>query len=419
MPKTTHAPKPPLAVKTALAAYSLLWKTVRPLLYTNHRLRQGWKERTVRSCPKGPFDIWIQAASVGEAFLALELIRARPFPASVLVTSCTSQGLAILRAKEKEYGFTCTSFPFDEKRLQKKFIQQTRPGLALLLETEIWPGMLQVCREKNIPVCVVNARMSPRSFSRYQLFQSLLAHLSPKRILALSEDDRQRFQTIFPTAKTTVMGNIKFDRFLQQQRILYTQNPLATFFRTTTPPTVFASVREEEEEAVFETISAVKAAAPMTVIAVVPRHAHRIKAWQDRLQEYNPQLRSNLKHYVAAGNVIIWDTFGELSALYALAKHVFVGGSLAPLGGQNFLEPLAQGVCPVIGPHWKNFLWVGKDIFKQGLVSQVQSAKELANTFLSASGSNPKDIIDRARNYAEKRGGGCKQVWQMVQNIQG
>lgn len=413
-----NALKQPFALKVALAAYNLLWKGAKPFLYPNSRLRQGWNERTVRSCPQGPFDVWIQAASVGESYLALELLRTSPFPVRSLITTCTSQGLNILRAKQTELGFTCTYFPFDAKDLLKKFICAARPALALLLETEIWPSMLQVCRQENIPVCVVNARMSARSFSRYRLLRFLLAHLSPDQILALSRHDQQRFQTLFPVAKTAVMGNIKFDSFLRQKKIPCSQNPLATFLGPTTPPTVFASVREEEEETIFETISTIRTQAPSTVMAVVPRHAHRVTAWQDRLREYAPALRSELKHHVAAGSIIIWDTFGELSALYALARHVFVGGSLAPLGGQNFLEPLAQGVRPVIGPYWDNFLWVGEEIFEQGLVRQVASARELAAAFLSAPDSNPKDIIDRAKNYAEKKGGGCKQVWQMVQNIQ-
>ena len=87
-----NALKQPFALKVALAAYNLLWKGAKPFLYLNSRLRQGWNERTVRSCPQGPFDVWIQAASVGESYLALELLKTSPFPVRSLITTCTSQG---------------------------------------------------------------------------------------------------------------------------------------------------------------------------------------------------------------------------------------------------------------------------------------------------------------------------------------
>lgn len=401
-------------IRFAFFLYELLWKIAVPFLYCNRRLRQGWQTRTLRKFPTGTYDIWLHAASVGEAYLALELLQNRSFIASVLITTATAQGLDILKAKQDELDFTCTYFPFDQKKLQENFIATVNPKIVVILETELWPSMLRVCKEKKIPVCVVNARMSKRSFSRYKLLQPILAPFFPDSVLAISEKIRLRFQTIFPQSKTQVMGNIKFDRFLRQKQIAYKDNPLATFFSKNSLPAVFASVRQEEEDEIFAAICLIKKTDPDRQITIVPRHAHRVRPWLKRLEKFSPVLRSNLPS-VQNNGVIVWDIFGEMNALYALAGQVFVGGSLAPLGGQNFLEPLAQGIIPVIGQSWSNFAWVDEEIFTQKLVLQVKTGEELAQLFLHAPELNREEIRKKARQYAQTKGGGCKQVWQTIQ----
>lgn len=404
----------PVKIRIAFFLYELLWKIAMPFLFCNRRLRQGWQARMLWQCPTKTFDIWLHAASVGEAYLALELLQNRPFAASVLITATTSQGLDILKAKQNELDFACTYFPFDQKKLQKKFIEAVKPKLVVILETELWLSMLLVCKEKKIPVCVVNARMSERSFSRYKLLRPIFAAIFPDLVLAISEEIRLRFQTIFPKSETQIMGNIKFDRFLRQKQIAYEENPLAAFFDKNSLPAVFASVRQEEEDEIFAAICLLKKADPDRPIALVPRHAHRVSPWLKRLNNFSPVLRSNLQGIQNSG-VIIWDIFGEMNALYALAGQVFVGGSLAPLGGQNFLEPLAQGIIPIIGESWSNFAWVGKEIFTQKLVLQVKTGEELAQAFLNSPKPNREETGKKAQQYAHKKGGGCKQVWQTIQ----
>ncbi len=404
----------PVKIRFAFFLYELLWKIAIPFLYCNRRLRQGWQARTLRQCPTKTYDIWLHAASVGEAYLALELLQNRSLATSVLITATTSQGLNILKAKQDELNFDCTYFPFDQKKLQENFIATIKPKIVVILETELWLSLLRVCKEKKIPVCVVNARMSKRSFSRYKLLQPILDPIFPDSVLAISEEIRLRFQTIFPQSETQIMGNIKFDRFLRQKQIPYEDNPLAKFFSKNSLPTVFASVRQEEEEEIFAAICLIKKNDPDRQIAIVPRHAHRIRPWLKQLEKFSPVLRSNLPNVQNSG-VIVWDIFGEMNALYALAGQVFVGGSLAPLGGQNFLEPLTQGIIPIIGQSWSNFAWVGEEIFTQKLVLQIKTGEELARFFLHTPEPNRKEIRKKAQQYAQTKGGGCKQVWQTIQ----
>ncbi len=127
-------------------------------------------------------------------------------------------------------------------------------------------------------------------------------------------------------------------------------------------------------------------------------------------------LRSDMTGPAQPGTVIIWDTFGELVPAYGLAKAAFVGGSLVPLGGQNFLEPLTCGVKPVIGPHWKNFAWVGNEIFDSGLALKGDDTEHVLNLLINILEDAPRrtEITKKAKAYIRDRKGGAKAVCKQV-----
>ena len=149
---------------------------------------------------------------------------------------------------------------------------------------------------------------------------------------------------------------------------------------------------------------------PSSIIALFPRHIDRIPVWQQLLtgQGLKWTLRSALAHPIKQGTVVLWDRFGELVPAYALAGCAFVGGSLAPLGGQNFLEPLSQGVIPCIGPSWSNFFWVGPEIMEQGLLRRVHTAKALPEVLLQIMRTSPpRDTVRESfGEYIRTRQGG-------------
>ena len=128
---------------------------------------------------------------------------------------------------------------------------------------------------------------------------------------------------------------------------------------------VLGSVREEEEEAVLALVRTLRELRPACIVGLFPRHMHRTGAWLERLATAGipAVLRGGLNGPARNETIVVWDRFGELGAAYGLAGRAFVGGSLARLGGQNFLEPLSQGVLPATGPHTRNFDWVGPEIF--------------------------------------------------------
>lgn len=407
--------------------YGFAWTMALPFVFISRRLREGWRQRVGWDIPQKDYDLWIQAASGGEAYLAVEIIKGLgDTHHAILVTTTTEQGRDILCTNLHQCGIDpepdIRLCPLDHPLIVNRFMGHMTPRLMVLLETEIWPSLLMACSRKNCPVLLANGRLSTPSLAGYLPFKTLLAHMAPARIMAVSPTDRRRFATLFGPEKTFSMPNIKFDRILDQKPIAYVANPLSHFFKPGSRLIVLGSVREEEEQGIRHVISRILADHPTTILALVPRHMHRIQAWEEFLQTSGIfwHLRSQLKHRVKPGSVVLWDVFGELPAVYALAKNVFVGGSLAPLGGQNFLEPLAQGVSPVIGPFWKNFHWVGHEIIDNGLVTMVHNADELAATLNLPPKKSRENVRTQTDAYLKSHQGGttmvCRQIGEMMGN---
>lgn len=441
-----------------LGVYSGLWRIAKPVLRRSGRLREGFAQRLApggwpaepaarqgASSLAPPLRIWIQAASGGEAWLAHSLVpalaracaahgRLTGRPLSFLCTTCTRQGMDVLEKLAEEnlqdgppaplsgdtpFGeepFGCASmsggseprplilpryFPLDDPKLMRKALRQARPDLIALLETELWPGFLAAAKEQRVPVLVLNGRMTGKSFSFYRYMVSFWREHAPRRILAVSDNDAERFRRLFALSERVgVMPNMKFDkavrdlaavqdRFSGQRESGRGADIPCPRGRAGIPEdsllAVLASVREQEEDMLLPVIRKLHGrpvAGRPVVVAVAPRHPHRTAIWKEKLAAAGFAVAARSEHApgeeTGVAPVRLWDTFGELQELYGMADAVFVGGSLAPLGGQNFLEPLAEGLTPLVGPHLDNFAWVGEEIFSRKLVKKVENADVLA-----------------------------------------
>lgn len=474
-----------------LAVYGGVWRLARPLLRRNARLAEGYDQRLVPDDWAGAAHLWVQAASGGEAYLAWELLRhldgdevasttgdgatadpqqpetqpnsrpdpvpgpalAPPFPQdgrlSVLLTSCTRQGVEVLE-KARDWAAAhrpglrvqVRYFPFDEPELMRRALDQARPCAVALLETELWPGLLSACAARSIPVAVVNGRMTPRTLAGYLLTPDFWRGLAPARIAAIAPEDAQRFGLLFGHDRTSVMPNIKFDRALPQPKksdesdVTGAPAPdlAGTVLRPSAPLVVLGSVREEEEAVLLPVIERIVQERPDVDIAVAPRHMHRVPAWVNALQQAGLpwELRSRCTappsgDAAARGTVLVWDVFGELAALYASATTVFVGGSLARLGGQNFLEPLTHGVVPCVGPSRENFAWVdqgltkGEGLAEAGLLAEVPDGDALAEALLQQL-RNPLQrggVRHRFEEWMAPRRGGGRMAAEVVLSVAG
>jgi len=245
--------------------------------------------------------------------------------------------------------------------------------------------------------------------------------IGPDKILGISESDAKRFAAIFGGENVDVMPNMKFDNIDESDYGRDTNNPLANIIRPGTPFLVLGSTRQEEEPLVEKIILNILHRRPETVIGLFPRHMHRIKYWKEALNRIAKPwiLRSKIENQITDNILILWDTFGELSSAYKLSKGAFVGGSLAPLGGQNFLEALTCGVVPVIGPSWENFAWVGREIVEQGLVHVAADWKEVADLLVeNLEKSLPREKVrESALTYVKDRQGGTTQSCRLVAEL--
>lgn len=415
--------------KIALCCYSLLWSLIIPLLPLNNRLKEGFRQRLFRDRQEA-HNLWIQAASVGESFLSLELVKnlTPQIPLRVLLTTNTSQGLKVLengiREIERETGrswLSCAYFPFDKPGIMDKALEAIRPSMVVLLESELWPGLLDRCKKKGVKVMLVNGRMNASSLSKYMVWSSFWRRVGPDKILAMSEDDADRFAALFGREKVAKMHNIKFDRISPTAAGASGEHELTKFIAPGTTFIVLGSVRQQEENELIKLIRSILDQKPDAVIGVFPRHMHRVKHWHKVFadQGFSVQLRSTITDAVGEGLVIVWDTIGELVSAYALANAAFVGGSLVPLGGQNFLEPLTCGINPVIGPSWHNFAWIGQEIIDQGLVYQVKNWQEAADRLVNqATGELHRDVVRKSlEEYIRNRRGGTRSACQAIHDL--
>lgn len=411
-----------------LHLYQWLWSLILPCLRLNSRLKSGYDQRTLRT-PLPAADLWIQAASVGEAYLARQLMTTlQPrLPLTILITTNTSQGYDILNRIKHETGPTVRVavgyFPFDKPSLMQQALSAVAPRAVVLLESELWPGLMAACKAQGVKLLVVNGRMTERSLHGYLRWPAIWHDLRPHAVLAMSPADGNRFAALFGEEIVDTMANIKFDS-LQSRHAPedQTANPLHTIIDGTAKFVVLGSVRQEEEKAVSRLLCHLCSRDPRLIIGLFPRHMHRLNHWQQELSaRHLPwQLRSQCRQVVPPGTIILWDTMGELTKAYDLARSVFVGGSLAPVGGQNFLEPLSSGIRPVIGPHWHNFAWVGREIVDQGLVHEALTWQETAAYLLEQA----KQLPDRPRTtealrlfIADRQGGtakACRKIMRLL-----
>ncbi|HVO30394.1 MAG TPA: glycosyltransferase N-terminal domain-containing protein, partial [bacterium] len=314
------------------------------------------KPEVVAATRKTP-RIWLHAASIGEVRAAhplLAALRAARPDVGVLLTTMTPEGNRT--AASLGLADAVSMLPLDSWGGPARLLDALQPDALVLLETELWPGLLRAARRRLIPVLVVNGRISARSFGRYAAAKTLLAPvLDDVAVFAMqAEVDRQRILSLGADPRRVELhGNLKYDA------VSLPQPP---------PPDALASLRDEvvwvagsthdgEEGPVADAFLEIRRTLPDVRLIVAPRHKQRADEAARTLEARGLTVvrRSSLAGRPAKGAVILLDTSGELAAVYGLASAVFVGGSLIPRGGHNPLEPLAFGVPVAFGPHTANF----------------------------------------------------------------
>ncbi len=350
-----------------LAPVWIVWLLASP------RLRRDFGER-LRPLPASlPGTVWIHAASVGEVEAAvplLEALRDRGVP--LVATTLTHTGRDRLRARLP--GVRVRLAPLDLPGLVHLSLRRARVTVVVLVETELWPNLIWAARGAGSELLIVSARLSDGSFRAYQrarpLFRSVLRSVS--RIAARSDEDRDRFRALgVPVDRATLGGDLKLDRPAPDPP---SEELLGALGRG--PFLVGGSTHPGEDEALVSSWQSLREEAPELRLVLAPRHPERVPQLMDwlRRRAVPAALRSD---GAASSPVVVLDTLGELPTIYGLADLVFAGGTLAPVGGHNLIEPVQAGKVVVHGPHTENQRSQVQLLDPLGVLYQIRSAGEL------------------------------------------
>lgn len=373
----------------ALRAYRTLSSAIVPLapVLIRQRARRG-KEDPARASerrgvsrderPAGPL-VWIHGASVGEVLAGAALVeRLRKLGLRVLLTSGTVTSAEIV-ARRFPADVIHQFLPYDSPRFVTRFLDHWRPSLALFIESDLWPNLILAGAARRLPMVLVNARMSPRSYPRWQRMHTMIAALLGRFDVCLAQSavDAERFAAL-GAPNVSVTGNLKLD----VQGPPADPDKLEKLLAVTRGRNVIvaASTHPGEEELLVEAHRRLKAHIPALLSVIVPRHPARGNAVAGLVASNGLPLaqRSREELPTASTDVYIADTMGELGLFYRLAPVVFMGGSLIPHGGQNPIEPVKLGAAIVHGPHVFNFAEVYESLDDAGGARQASDGDELA-----------------------------------------
>jgi 3-deoxy-D-manno-octulosonic-acid transferase len=368
--------------------------------------------------------IWLHAVSVGEVLAAGRLVKTldAALPDNFIVLSTTTRtGQALARER---FGAECVFYcPLDLPWAVRSYLNALRPRMLVLVETEFWPNLLRGCSRREIPVAVVNARISDHSWPRYRrlraLWRPFLNRIST--VLAQSQTDADRLKAIgcLPE-RVTVAGNLKFDvRAATEAEATRKLKSLAGTLRLV----IAGSTLEGEEAALLDVWPRLLKADPQLAMVLAPRHPERFGAVAALLEKSGfPWARrsdwlpegSPLK----PGEIVLLDTIGELASVYSLASVAFVGGSLIPAGGHNPLEPAQFGVPIVMGPHCFNFRAITEDLLAhQALCICAKEDLAVALIALLEDSAASYAMGERARQVFSSQAGATDRTVEAIKEL--
>ncbi len=356
--------------------------------------------------------LWVHAVSVGEARASAPLVRAlaAAHPEYELLLTCmTAAGREALRQVYGE-SVRVAWLPYDVPGAVRRFLEHFRPRLGVLMETEVWPNLLAGCRAFGVPVLLANARMSQKSARGYARWSGLTrpAFACLSAVCAQSEEDAARLRAL-GAPRVAVTGNLKFDIAPDGVKHAAGRSWRARVGR---PVLLLASTREGEERALLDALGA---AAGDALVVVVPRHPQRF----DEVAALAQSRRSKGDAPGREDRVHLGDTMGEMDFYYGAADVAVIGGSFAPLGGQNLIEACAAGVPVVLGPSMFNFAEAARLALDAGAALQgpdAPGAMALAGELLGDSarcarmGEAGRKLCAAHRGATERHVAACQEL---------
>ena len=334
--------------------------------------------------------LWIHAVSVGEVNASIPLVRSL-FDAykdtEILVTTTTPTGSQILLNKmgsrvKHQY------MPLDLPNCINRFLDTWNPKALLILETEIWPNLIEACNDRGIFTSLLNARLSEKSKQNYKWVKLLISPALEKLDLVVAQyaSDAKRFREISPATEVSLCGNLKFDQDVPDQI-----DSISTSIRQSwsiegksRPTLIAASTHDTEEKFVLDSFVDILSQVKNALLIIVPRHPERFEDVYQQILKTNLEVarRSYKEDVTPSTKILLGDTMGELNFLYSVSDVAFVGGSLIDHGGQNLLEPAALGLPICSGKNLRNFQDIADELERNEALFVVRDLDDMTKFFV-------------------------------------
>ena len=370
--------------------------------------------------------LWVHAVSLGETRAAAALIaalRERRPELRLLLTASTATGREAGRELLRE-GDRQTWLPFDTPGAVRRFLAQFRPALGVLMETEVWPNLLPMARAQGMPLVLANARLSEKSMRQGERYAALIrpAVEALALVLAQGEADAQRLRSA-GAREVRVSGNLKYDMAPDPALVARGAAWRAALAR---PVLLFAVSREGEEASLLAAWARRRAAlAANPLLVIVPRHPQRFDEVTALMQGAGLSLArrsawGEMPHDTAlAADAWLGDSMREMPLYYRLGQVALLGGSFAPLGGQNLIEAAACG-CPVVmGPHTFNFAEAAELAAVAGAAQRVETMAAALDAALAllADAQALAHAGERARAFAAEHRGAARRMAEAIDGL--
>ena len=359
------------------------------------RYRSGWDERLGKIRRRSPEKkcIWIHAVSVGEVNATKSLIpklKESFGDYEVVISSTTDTGLERAKALY-EKNLSVFYFPFDLSCVMRRAFDNIRPGMCLLMELEVWPNLARIANEKKVPVAVVNGRLSDESFPKYRLVKPISRWMFAKvdLVLAQTEEYAARFRLLgCAPEKVIVTNSLKYDTAQITDKVDGADKLAHRLNIAEERLWVAGGTGPGEEKVCLDVFKKLKKQARFADLrlAIVPRKPERFDEVAALVADAGfesvrySRIKAGQSTSASKPPVILGDTMGDLTKFYSLAKIVFVGRSLVPMGGSDMMESAALGKCTIFGPHTFNFKQTADELLKAGGAVRVNNADELSGT---------------------------------------
>ncbi len=394
--------------------------------FKNPDFRKRWSERlAIYHQAHEKNVIFFHAVSVGEVESIFPLVKqllAQQPELKILITTTTPTGSARVKAVMGDL-VQHVYLPYDIPTLVQHFLDHFKPRLAVIVETEIWANLFHLCQKNNIPLVIINARLSQSSYQGYQRIAALTkpALNNVSAIATQTQEDADRFAALMTDkSKVQVIGNIKFDLSVSEEFIAQGKSLRAELFPNRFV-WIIASTHKDEEDFFLTLYPELKKQIPELLLLIVPRRMERFSEVKRLCEKNNLHvvMRTSKQACPENTDVYLADTIGELKMLYGAADVAFVGGSMVPVGGHNVLEPAVIGIPVMFGTYMANFKVIADGLLNAEAALQCENQQQIGAAILKLY-QQPRyrqELVANGKTFVQQNQGAIVKILTLLKTL--